>query len=275
MQNSQYPAHRTKFLEPGTQNFKNFCAIFLNLDISYKQPIIPTVQSTFIESAMTKPLPPGAPRLKAKATPGVRKPKNKAIINTKLAAQEKNFAKLRAKAATVGDPAGVSYAAVALRKSDRHLTEMQMMFVRHWAAGESILSASARAGYADSGTYAYRLAKDPAVLKIYEREKVLYEKSCQMTRKRVMDGFLEAADMAKLQADPTAMTGAWREIGKMAGYYEPVRKRIDININGQIVTRRVENMDDEMLLKIIKGEVGAEVIDMELAEIAGDDHGDE
>ena len=143
---------------------------------------------------------------------------------------------------------------------------MQMMFVRHWAAGESILSASARAGYADGGTMGYRLAKDPAVIKIYEREKVLYEASCQMTRKKVMDGFLEAAEMAKLQADPTAMVGAWREVGKMCGYYEPVKTKIDITVNGQ-VTQRVERMDNETLMKIIRGEISTDVIDMEFKEV--------
>lgn len=215
---------------------------------------------------MTKPMPADAPRKKAKPTPGVVKPKNKAIVKTKATAQEKNFAKLRAKAATIGDPAGLSYAAVALRNPDRRLTEMQMMFVRHWAAGESILAASSRAGYADGGTYAYRLAKDPAVIKIYEREKKLYAESCQMTRAKVMEGFLEAAQMAKIQADPTAMTGAWREVGKMCGYYEPVRKVIDVNVNGQI-TQKVERMDDETLLKIIKGEISADVMDVDFREV--------
>lgn len=219
---------------------------------------------------MTKPIPPGAPRLKAKPTPGVRKPKNPAIVKTKATTQEKNFAKLRAKAATIGDPAGISYAQVALRKDDRKLTEMQMMFVRHWAAGETILSASSRAGYADGGTYAYRLVKDPAVIKIYEREKKLYEASCQMTRKKVMDGFLEAADMARVLGDPVALTGAFREVGKMCGYYEPVRKNININVSGGVVVGRVERMDDATLLAIVRGEIGTEVIEQQFKEIEDD-----
>jgi hypothetical protein len=143
---------------------------------------------------------------------------------------------------------------------------MQQLFVKHWAAGESILSASARAGYADGGTYAYRLVKDPLVVELYEREKKMYEASCQMTRKRVMDGFLDAAEMARLQADPTAMTGAWREVGKMCGYYEPVRKSIDINITGGI-TAKVERMDDATLLAIIKGTIGTDVIEQEMREV--------
>lgn len=209
-----------------------------------------------------KPKPPVTPT-KAKSKVGTQ-----AVIEKKraLAKQAKTFEKLTAMAAKIGDPLEVEKRPLVLTKKDPPLTELQMMFVRHWAAGESILSASARAGYNDNGTYAYRLAKNPNVVRVYEREKKLYEASCQMTRKKVMDGFLEAADMARLQADPTAMTGAWREIGKMCGYYEPVRKRIDINVNGSI-TQKVERMDDETLLKIIKGEISSDVIDMELNEV--------
>lgn len=138
---------------------------------------------------------------------------------------------------------------------DRPLTDKQKRFVDEWAAGETILSASVRAGYADSGAMAYRLAKDPAVLKRYNREKALYEEAAQMTRKKVMDGFLEAADMARTLADPTALTGAWREVGKLCGYYEPVKRSIDISVSGNVTMKKLEAMDDAALLKLIKGEV--------------------
>lgn len=199
-------------------------------------------------------LPPAAPK-----APKTARAAN--VVATKKSGQEKRFAKLRATAVSA-----TTARTQAIKSPNRHLTEMQQMFVRHWAAGESILSASARAGYADGGTYAYRLSKDPLVIEIYQREKKLYEASCQMTRKRVMDGFLEAAEMAKLQADPTALTGAWREVGKMCGYYEPIKKTIDVNINGT-VTQKVERLSDDMLLQIIKGQVGAEVIDQEMREV--------
>ena len=48
---------------------------------------------------------------------------------------------------------------VALANPDRPLTTKMKDFVKYWAQGESILSASVRAGYTDGGTYAYRLAK--------------------------------------------------------------------------------------------------------------------
>lgn len=199
-------------------------------------------------------MPPAAPKAR-KTTRAVK------VVAAKKSDQENRFAKLRALAVNA-----TTNRTQAVKSTKRHLTEMQQMFVRHWAAGESILSASARAGYADGGTYAYRLSKDPLVQEIYQREKKLYEASCQMTRKKVMDGFLEAAEMARLQADPTALTGAWREIGKMCGYYEPAKKTIDVNINGT-VTQKVERLSDDMLLQIIKGQVGAEVFDQDMQEV--------
>lgn len=216
-----------------------------------------------------------ATSLPAKKKPGPKPhPKGKAVIaapktaqkdsitKAKKATQEKRFAKLREVAVRGG-----TIPEQKLKSPNRHLTEMQQMFVRHWAAGESILTASSRAGYSDGGTYAYRLSKDPLILEIYQREKKLYEASCQMTRKKVMDGFLDAAEMARLQADPTAMTGAWREVGKMCGYYEPVKKVIDVNLSGQVM-HKAERLSDEQLLAVIKGEIGAsDIIDMVFTEI--------
>ena len=101
----------------------------------------------------------------------------------------------------------------------------------------------------------YRLAKDPAILRIYDAEKALYVAAAQMTRKKVMDGFLEAADMARTLADPTALTGAWREIGRMCGYYQENTKKIDINITGDLTMKRLERASDADLLKLIKGEI--------------------
>jgi phage terminase small subunit len=150
---------------------------------------------------------------------------------------------------------------------DRPLTEKQRLFVKFWAEGDSILGASHRAGYSDGGTVAYRLAKDPAVLKIYDIEKALYEESCQMTRERVMEGFLEAAEMAKVMADPTALTGAWREVGKMCGYYEPVKRTIDVNVTGSVTVKQLERMSTADLLKIVTGEV----TDVKFKELEDDD----
>lgn len=141
------------------------------------------------------------------------------------------------------------------KSATRPLTEKQKLFVKYWSEGDSILGASHRAGYADGGTLAYRLVKDPAILAVYNERKKAYEAAIGMTRQRVMDGLLEATEMARFLADPMAMIAGWREIGKMCGYYEPVRQKIDINIvNGNNPLARMNRMSDAELLKFIEDE---------------------
>ncbi len=174
-------------------------------------------------------------------------------------------AALRARSPNTGSNAGVAEA-----NPDRPLTTKMKEFVKFWAQGESILSAAIRAGYNDGGTYAYRLAKDPAILKIYHREKEAYAAAVGMTRQKVMEGLLEAVEMAKIQADPTAMIAGWREVGKMCGYYEPVKKQIDVNITGNVVMERLNKLSDAELLKLIETET-ANALEGEFTEVLGDD----
>ena len=134
---------------------------------------------------------------------------------------------------------------------DKPLTDKQRKFVQLWAQGESIMSASVRAGYADGGTLAYRLVKMPNVLKLYHEEKTKYEAAGDMTRKKVMDMLLESYDMAKLMAEPASMVSAAREIGKMCGYYAPVESRVKVDVSGNVMLDRLNNLSDAELLKLI------------------------
>ena len=139
---------------------------------------------------------------------------------------------------------------------NKPLTEKQRLFVKNWAAGDTPHNAAIRAGYSEGGaTLAYRLIRMPNILRLYEEEKRLYEDSAQMTRKRVMEGLLEGVEMAKLMAEPASVIAGWREIGKMCGYYEVVRKKVDINVTGNVVMQRMERMTDADLMKLIQGTV--------------------
>jgi hypothetical protein len=135
---------------------------------------------------------------------------------------------------------------------NKPLTEKAKLFVKYWAQGESIASASARAGYGDGASYAYRLVHFPQAVALYNEEKRLYEEASQMTRKQVMDGLLEGIEMAKLMAEPANVISGWREIGKMCGYYEPVKKQISLTVNGEVVLRKMESMSDADLMKLLE-----------------------
>ena len=142
-------------------------------------------------------------------------------------------------------------AAAALVPVDKPLTTQQREFVKHWAAGDSIPNAMARAGYNDQPSYGYRMAKMPNILALYNEEKRLYEEASQMTRKRVMDMLVDAYDMAKLMSEPASMVSAAREVGKMCGYYT-VQTQVNVTVNGQVSIDRMNRLSDDELLKIIE-----------------------
>ena len=144
------------------------------------------------------------------------------------------------------------YAAAELVDPDKPLTAQQAAFAVAWASGESVSSAALRAGYSQD-SIGYRLIRMPNVRRAYDIEKAKYEEACQMTRKRVMDMLIESFDMAKLMAEPASMVSAAREIGKMCGYYEPVKVKMDVSVTGEVAVRQLNAMSDAELLKLITG----------------------
>lgn len=134
---------------------------------------------------------------------------------------------------------------------DKPLTDKQKLFTKFWAQGESIASACAKAGFANS-VMGYQLTKYPNVLALYNAEKAKYEEAGQMTRKKVMDMLLESYDVAKMMSEPSSMVAAAREVGKMCGYYAPVESRVRIDVTGNVTHQRLSGMTDAELLEIIE-----------------------
>jgi len=66
-----------------------------------------------------------------------------------------------------------------------------------------------------------------------------------------MVGFLEAVEMAKIQAVPSDMIAGWREIAKMCGYYAPEVKKIEINVTTRRVIDQMETLSDDDLLQMV------------------------
>lgn len=147
-----------------------------------------------------------------------------------------------------------SKAMAALIDIDKPLTDMQRTFVKLWASGESVTTASIRAGYQDGGSYGYRMTAQPNILKFYNEEKAAFERVSDMSRKKVMDMLLEAYADAKMVNEPASMVSAAREIGRMCGYYEPVKHRIEVNHSGNVILDRMNRLSDAELLDLITKE---------------------
>lgn len=194
---------------------------------------------------MTARKPDHEPRLKARPGEGIQKKKRGSNAGG-------NIAEVRARGMDTG-----TLANCALIDPEKPLTQLQKAFVKLWASGETILSASIKAGYADGGTYAYRMARMPNILKLYNEEKRLYEAAGDMSRKKVMDMLLESYDVAKMMTEPSAMVAAAREVGRMCGYYEPVTVRHQVQVEGKIVVERLNSMSDSDLMAFIAQQMQA------------------
>lgn len=163
------------------------------------------------------------------------------------AAKAKRIAALRASSTN-----GQSREAIAKFNPDRPLTEKQRLFAKFWAEGESPRSAAARAGFSTNSTIEWKMRQDPAILKAFHIEKSKFESAAQMTRQKFMDGLIDAAEMARLQADPQAAVAAWRQIGLACGYFEPTKVKIDIDLKGNIMVDRLKSLSDAELLRLIE-----------------------
>ena len=154
-----------------------------------------------------------------------------------------------------------SKASIATGDPILSLTPKQKLFVEGLLRGQT----QSLAGYGNVHGTANRLMRMP---KIHEAVAYLHrkhEKASQMTRKKVMDGMLEAIEMAKLQAEPATMVNGWREIGRMCGYYAAERKILDVNITAKRAVDKLETLSDAELLEMIDKD--SDMIEGEFTEV--------
>ena len=201
---------------------------------------------------------------RARSAPDARRKKSE---------QDVRVAEIRDQAINTG-----TMAMAALVPEDKALTDMQKLFVKYLVEGDNVAGAMQRAGYNEQPSYGYRMLKMPNILKARAEYAALYANASQMTKKKVMDMLLEAYDVAKTVSEPSSMVSAAREIGRMCGFYEPTRVKLDISVTGQAMDR-LDRLSDEELLKMIEsgaapamlsmadGQEGAGSADMGMADL--------
>lgn len=152
-------------------------------------------------------------------------------------------------------------AGAALVDPWKPLTEQQKLFVKAYTGGENMTNSLRSAGYGSncSTSYGYRLLAMPNVDKAVKEAQAAYALASELSKRDVMDMLKEAYDMAKLMSEPASMVAAAREIGKMAGYYEP--KKVDLTISAA-GRQKIELLSDEELFKLMN-EVSSEVLALE------------
>ena len=153
------------------------------------------------------------------------------------------------------------------RLPDQALNEAEAVFVKNVATTLMTPTAAARVAWPHDRFPSQRAQvamKKPVVKVAIAQERAKYEAAADITRRKVIDGFMEAIDMARVQADPTAMIGGGREIAKVCGHYEPTKQQLIITFQGQNTLRKLEQMTDEELLKLSNQEIEGEFTELAL-----------
>ncbi len=152
---------------------------------------------------------------------------------------------------------------VALGVDDKPLTEKERLFVNYVARDGMDYGAAARmAGYA--GANQNGIMQRPHVARELAKKRKEFEISGDMSRQKVLEGFKEAIEMAKMAGEATPMIQGWTQIAKMCGYYEPTRHELRVTHQGEIVVQKLQTMSDDELLKLAEG---VEVVDGEFKKL--------
>lgn len=144
-------------------------------------------------------------------------------------------------------------------------TEKKRLFAKFIAEGKEIRTAAKLSGYSANGGDVWRMTKDPEFVAYVKKLQSKNERMADMSRKRVLDGFLEAIEQAKMLAEPMTQIAGWRELAKMCGYYAPEVKTLNVNVTSQRLLTQLETLSDKDLLEMI--EQDSEVIEGEAREL--------
>jgi phage terminase small subunit len=140
---------------------------------------------------------------------------------------------------------------MADRYDKTYLTDKQKKFVEFVGGGLTQTAAARQAGFKFASVDGYKLMRTPKIIKALEKERTKYEHASMMTRKKVIDGLLEAVDIARTVSEPSSMVAGWREVARICGYFAPETKQINISVSGAVRVAQIEQMTDEELSKLI------------------------
>lgn len=126
------------------------------------------------------------------------------------------------------------------------LTNQQQMFVDAFLGGMTATASARAAGYADPDAQCSRLVRLPAIARALAVARVETEKRVKLTRDDVLNGLLDATRAA---ANATELVMAWRELGKMQGYYMPEEKKITVD---RVVAARRSELEALPEIELLK-----------------------
>lgn len=140
---------------------------------------------------------------------------------------------------------------------NKSLTRKQRLYVEHRARGMGRERSAILAGYkgieADHGNIK-RVESNPSVQDALAKIRAEMANAAGVSKEDIVAMLIDAAALSKLQADPTALVAAARELGKMLGYYAPEVKKTLHGVDKTDLKKALRDMRDEDLYRLAFGE---------------------
>lgn len=114
--------------------------------------------------------------------------------------------------------------------------------------------------------------KSPAFRRQLDIEYNRTQQAAGMDRKQVLQGILEAIEIAKDMRQPSSMISGWKEVGRMCGFYEPERREITLSVDKKQVLEELKSMSTQELLEYAaKKEAESHALEAEFEVIESDE----
>ncbi|MFO1413360.1 MAG: terminase small subunit [Burkholderiales bacterium] len=132
------------------------------------------------------------------------------------------------------------------------LNSKRARFVQEYLVDRNGAASAVRAGYSrrTAASIAHELLSKPDVQAAVQAGEAELAAASRVTREGVLRGLLDAVDVARAKADPAAQIAAWREIGRMCGFYAAERLNLSVSHRGVRAHRELEAMTDDELFKL-------------------------
>lgn len=138
------------------------------------------------------------------------------------------------------------------------LTSRQAAFIPEFLASGNATASAIKAGFSVKGASVAgtRMLRNASVQKVLQAQQTADATRLSIERNDVLNGLLDAVNMAREQRNPMGMIRGWAELARMLGFCAVETKRLEVNVEGQANMNHLERLSDAELLAMMAGGVG-------------------
>lgn len=137
----------------------------------------------------------------------------------------------------------------------RPLTSKQSRFIDEYMVDMNGAAAAERAGYSakTSRAIACELLTKPDIQAHLQARGAALARELEVTREAVVQGLLEAFEMAKADRQPGAMISSMAALAKLLGFYAVETVRVELTPTQRAMRGKYEAMSDAELMAVMAG----------------------